>query len=82
MTVEETVRWNELFQIAYEKTGGYIDATKFNRLLVGLKDDPTVVTEKDRAYFRQAGKEPAKMLGRAPSTKPRIREVSSKSKRQ
>lgn len=82
MTVEETARWLELYQRAKDRTGGYIKDTDFNRLLLGLKEDPKAVTEKDRIYFQQAGLEDkAKLIGRVTSPRPHIREVSPKIKR-
>jgi hypothetical protein len=81
MTPEETERWQALFDKAWKRTHGCIDETKFNRLLLGLRDDPAVLTPQERAYFQQAGMDKAELIGRAPASKPHIREVSPRSKR-
>lgn len=81
MTVEETARWQEIFDRAWERTKGCIDATKFNRLLLGLEENPSILSEKDRLYFQQAGQDRAKVLGRAASSKPHIKEAAPQIKR-
>jgi hypothetical protein len=81
MTPEETARWQVLFDRAWKRTHGCIDETKFNRLLLGLRDDPAVLTAQERASFLQADADNAELIGRAPASKPHIREVSPRSKR-
>lgn len=70
---EDAERWQKLWDIAHARNP-YIDATKFNRLLMGLDVDLSVVTIKDRVYFQ--GQLPqTEMLGRSKSSKPHIKEV-------
>lgn len=81
MSGEVARRWLDLFDKA-KKRNPYLDESDFNKRLVGLtKDLDGSVPEADVAYFRQAGQEKAKLIGRAASGKPHIREVSPKVKR-
>lgn len=78
---EEAARLIKLYDQAKSRNP-YASETDVNRRLLDLDPDlDGIITEKDRLYFQQAGKEKAKLLGRAPASKPHLREVSPKTKR-
>jgi hypothetical protein len=76
---EEAERWLKIRDQA-KKRNNYIGDTGINRRLLGLDPDKAgEVTERDRAFFLgpQSSK-PAEMLGRTPSGKAHIKDVSPK----
>lgn len=79
LSTEQSARWLKLFTAAKERNP-YVNDTIFNRLLLGLEDDPEILTEKDRLFFRGA-KLPSEMKGPVESKKPRLKEVSPKNRR-
>lgn len=78
---EEAARWFKIWRTAKERNH-YMTETDVNRRLLGLDEDKNgEVTERDRIWFQQAGKEKAKLLGRGASGKAHIKEVSPRTKR-
>lgn len=79
LTAEESERWRKIWESAKERNH-YINETQVNRILLGLDDDPEMVNERERMYFRGVPGKPG-MLGRAAPSKPHIREVASPKKK-
>jgi hypothetical protein len=76
---EEAERWLKVRDQA-KKRNGYIGDTGVNRRLLGLDPDKDgEVTERDRAYFLGSqSSRPAELIGRPPSGKAHIKEVTPK----
>ena len=79
LSAEESERWETISQ-AVKARNRYLNDTQINRILLGLDDDPEIITEKELMYFRGIpGK--AQVLGRAAPSKAHIREVTSPKKK-
>lgn len=82
LTAEETKRWCELYTKAQAKLlGTKLDNSEFNRVLIGLKHNDKLITEKDRLYFFAASVAEPRIAGAAPPAKPHIKQVTPQLKR-
>lgn len=80
LKADEYAVWDALWQKASARVR-YLSKTMFNRILVGLEDDPNVVTAQDRALFYAASKGKPELIGAAPPARARIRQVPTKKER-